>query len=93
MLAVSLSDIHSDRELDFDLYLHMPANSKFILYGRKGNLFSVQQKARLQNRGVVAVHLFETQVPALQRYSLQAFMDQKITQHHQDILERNSSPV
>jgi|GEM_PF-6590157 len=81
MVTVSLLDIESDKPLLFDVYVHLPANDKFILYNRRGNKFPHLQKTRLLSRGVLDVHMRGKEIDQLHRHHLETYLNQKIAEH------------
>lgn len=81
MVTVSLLDIDSDKPLLFDVFVHLPANDKFILYNRRGNKFPQLQKTRLLSRGVLDVHMRGKEIDLLHRHHIEAYLNQKISEH------------
>lgn len=81
MVSVSLLDIDSDKPLLFDVFVHLPANNKFILYNRRGNKLPALQKTRLLSRGVLDLHMRSKEIDLLHRYHLEAYLNEKISEH------------
>lgn len=81
MIKVSLLDINSQKPLLFDVFIHMPFNNKFLLYNRRGNKFPDLQRSRLLSRGVLDLHIRGREIDQLHRHHLEAYLDQKISEH------------
>lgn len=78
MVTVKLSDIAADIDVDFNLYLHLPANDRFFLYTPKGSALFADQKERLLRGGIRELHLRRDDVPAFKRYRTRQKVDSMI---------------
>jgi hypothetical protein len=81
MVCIHIADVQPDRQLLFDVYLHLPINKKFLHYSREGRQFSKKQKQRLMDGGINVLHLPQGDVGKLHRYHIEAYLDQKIAEH------------
>lgn len=81
MLKVKLEEIVADTKLEFDLYVHMPGNNRYILYVGQGQIFRYEQKERLMAKGVQHMHLKKDSVHHLRKYQAQNFLNAKIEQY------------
>ncbi len=79
-ISMSINEIITDRKLEFDFFIHMPVNDKFMQYGREGNKISMKQKDKLVSEGITSVHLKEKQAGNLAKYQLQNFLDAKFSE-------------
>lgn len=80
MFEVELSEIADNETLDFDLYLFLPANSKFLLYTAQGRSLLTEQKNRLLQRGIAHMHLRQESVGAVRRYRAEKFLNSRINE-------------
>ena len=78
MVALRLEDIKGDAPVDFDVYLHLPENDKYILYTPTGGVFYQKQKDRLKGKGVGQVHLRKGAEAAVEKYHMQNHVNEKI---------------
>lgn len=91
MIPVSLTEIPPERRLEFDIFLHLPQNEKFVRYGKKNNWISTTQKSKLVQRGVNTMHLHQSHRYDLFRHRLQLFMDDKIQQFFNSTREQTKA--
>lgn len=78
MAAVQLKDIDGDQTVDFNVYVYLPANKKYILYTPKGSKFYGNQKERLETKGVKEVHMLKSEVNDLTKYKAQNYLNNLI---------------
>ncbi|MFZ4405302.1 MAG: hypothetical protein ACOYOK_14470 [Pseudobdellovibrionaceae bacterium] len=83
MLPLRLMDLPGDIAVDFNLYLHMPANEKYILYTPKGSTFLLKQKLKLQSQGIKTMHMHKDEVAGLDKYKAQNYLNSSIEEHKQ----------
>ena len=78
MVKIPISEIEPSAVLEFDVFLHLPNNAKYILYNKKGRTMFAEQKSRLVRLGVSEVHLKREAVPEIRKYKAQNFLNDKI---------------
>lgn len=78
MAAVKLKDIDGDKTVDFNVYVYLPANKKYILYTPKGSKLYGNQKERLETKGVKEVHMLKSEVNDLTKYKAQNYLNNLI---------------
>ena len=78
MGSLKLDDLVEDVALEFDLYVHLPANQKYVLYTPKGALFYGSQKERLSEGGVKELFIKRTDLPELQKYRARNYLNSQI---------------
>lgn len=78
MLQMKLDELRDDTPLEFDLYIYMPENNKYLLYTPEGMPIYGQQKSRLRERGVTHMHLKKEAVQGVKKYRAQNFLNEKI---------------
>jgi hypothetical protein len=80
MQQVGIEHLKGDEPVEFDLYLHLPVNDKFILYTPEGKRFYQKQKDRLTQKGVKGMHLKKAAVAELRRYRVHNFLMDRIAE-------------
>lgn len=75
MLAVSLNEFMGEVPVEFDLFIHLPANDKFVHYTKEGFVLYSGQKERLDRRGVQEMHVQNTDLPDLKKYRVQNYFN------------------
>ncbi|MGE3757908.1 MAG: hypothetical protein AB7H97_09130 [Pseudobdellovibrionaceae bacterium] len=81
MLAMELDEIKGDVKMEFDVYVYLPENNKYVLYTPKGGTFYSKQKDRLVEKGVNRMHLKKESVVDVKRYRAQNYLNDKISQY------------
>ena len=81
MVQIDLQEIRSDVPVEFDLYLFMPENNKYVLYTPTGRKLAADQRQRLSLRGIQKMHLRKDNVPQVSRYRVQNFLNDKIREY------------
>jgi hypothetical protein len=81
MVKMSLDELKEDTPLDFDLYIFMPENNKYLLYTPQGMIFYGNQKGRLKDKGVTHMHLRRDSITGVQKYRAQNFLNEKIASY------------
>jgi DNA-binding NarL/FixJ family response regulator len=83
MVKMTMDELKEDTPLEFDLYIFMPENNKYILYTPQGMPFYRQQKGRLSERGVTHMHLRKDSISGVKKYRAQNFLNEKIAAYKQ----------
>jgi len=83
MFKVSLKELKGDARVEFDLYIYLPENQKFLLYVPEGNVFFSHKKDRLIEKGVSHMHLRKESAIGVKRYLAQNFLNEKIAAYYQ----------
>ncbi len=78
MLKISIDEVSEDALLDFDVFIYLPANGKYILYNKEGHTMFGDQKGHLKNSGVTHVHLRRTAQQMMKKYKARSFLNSKI---------------
>lgn len=78
MLKFKLNEIKANTKLEFDCFLFMPVNNKYLKYQKQGQKFADLQKKRLQQKGIEDVHVKKEAMSDVQKYRAIAFLDEKI---------------
>lgn len=78
MVKMTLDDLKDDTTVEFDLYIYMPENNKYLLYTPQGRPIYKDQKSRLTQKGVTHMHLRKESVSQVKKYKVQNFLNDKI---------------
>lgn len=84
MLAIDLDEIQAGRKMDFELYLHLPLNGKFIMYVSKGSFMELQQQLNLQTRGIRKLHVKKADAPFVLRSRSTQYFDRSILNFYEN---------
>ncbi len=78
MASLKLVELEGDKVVEFNMYVYLPNNKKYILYTPKGGKFYTVQKDRLTVKGVKDVHMLKSEVGDLSKYKAQNYLDNLI---------------
>ena len=78
MVCVNLNEISPHDSVEFDLYIYLPINRKFVLYKRPGGVLEEEQRKALQENGVSEFHLERSQLPQLEKYKARSSLNSLI---------------
>lgn len=81
MLAVSLDDLRADAAIEFNLYVYLPTNNKYVLYTPRGGKIYQKQIMKLQQQGISHVHMFKNDVQDFNKYRAQNYLNSKIEEY------------
>jgi hypothetical protein len=82
MVKLSIDDLKEDAVVEFDLYIFMPGNNKYLLYTPQGMRFYGNQKNRLREKGVSHIHLRKESASSVKKYKAQNFLNEKIESYN-----------
>ncbi len=83
MLQISMADLREETAVEFDLYIYLPENDKYILYTPEKSTLYGNQKKRLQDKGVTHLHLKKESQGAVKKYKAQNYLNDKILEYHE----------
>ncbi len=75
MLAINLDEIQVDSEIDFNAYIYLPANKKYVLYTPRGSKMYDNQKARLYKVGVTQLFVFKAEAYYIEIYRARHYLN------------------
>ena len=84
MASVKLEELVVNVPLEFNLYMYMPVNQKYVLYTPKGSKLYQEQKSRLEQKGVKDLHMLRAEVQDLSRFKAQNHLNSIIDQYEAD---------
>lgn len=83
MAKISLNELQGDRQVEFDLYVYLPNNNKYVLYTPKGGVFYNKQMDRLKKQGVTHMHVQKEAAALISKYKAQNYLNDMIDDHEQ----------
>jgi hypothetical protein len=83
MARIQLNELKGDRQVEFDLYVYLPNNNKYVLYTPKGGVFYNKQMDRLKTQGVTHMHVQRDAAAAITKYQAQNYLNDMIEDHEQ----------
>jgi hypothetical protein len=78
MIKLQLEELKADTPVEFDLYIYMPENNKYILYTPEGGNLYARQKDRLHAKGVTHMHVKEAAIAGIKKYQAQNYLNDQI---------------
>lgn len=82
MAKIKMAELKADVPVEFDLYIHLEENNRYVRYTKKGSKFLNTQKERLENQGLQHMHVFKEDLPAVNKYRAQNFLNENIDNYH-----------
>lgn len=86
-VSASLKEISTHAPIDFDIYVYMPLNKKFVLFRRAGGYLETEQVSTLEFHGIHDVHIKKESLALLHRHKARAHINSFILDYRQDITE------
>jgi len=78
MATIGLEDLAGDVAVEFNVYIYLPRNNRYVLYTPRGGVFYHVQKERLQSQGISQLHILKGDLKDLDKYRAQNFLNEKI---------------
>jgi len=78
MLKIHINELKGDAIVEFDLYIFMPENNKYLLYTPQGRPLYGAQRERLTEKGITHMHLRKETAHEMSKYRAQNFLNEKI---------------
>ncbi|WP_413612743.1 hypothetical protein [Bdellovibrio sp. HCB-110] len=78
MAKIKLEEIKPDTPVEFNLYIYLKENNRYVRYTQKGSKLLSIQKERLLKQGLKHMHLFKEDIPELNKFRAQNFLNEKI---------------
>jgi hypothetical protein len=78
MAKMTIDEIKADEPVEFDVYIHLPTNNKYVRYTPKNGTMYSSQKNRLKSGGHAKIHIRKESESDLSRYRVQNFLNDKI---------------
>ena len=90
MAALKIDEIQGNSTVNFNLYIRLPRNNKYVLYTPRGGIFYEDQKGRLESRGVSDLHIMKEDLEKIDKYRAEKFLNEKIQEFEEN--ERQNGP-
>ena len=84
LFPVRLSDIRPNDKFPFDLFFHMAANKKFLLYRKKDSTVTAEQIKKFETHFVYDLYIRKTEIKAYNEYATKSLIS---------IFEDKNAPV
>ncbi len=78
MLAIDLEEVSTILPVNFDLFIYLPQNQKYIRYIASGRTLSADQRNRLLEKSIDTLHLNKSDILKLKDYFVKLFVNNKI---------------
>ncbi|MGE5086519.1 MAG: hypothetical protein ACM3MG_09485 [Bacillota bacterium] len=78
MAAINIHEFVADTAVEFNVYIHLPRNNRYVLYTPCGGTFFNAQKERLVSQGVSHLHVLRIELSGFDKYRVQNFLNDKI---------------
>jgi hypothetical protein len=78
MAKMTIDEIKADEPIEFDVYIYLPTNNKYVRYTQKNGTMYSSQKDRLKSGGHAKIHIRKESESDLSRYRVQNFLNDKI---------------
>ena len=85
MLKLDIDELLGNATMEFDLYVHLPTNNKYVLYTRQDQKLHADQLDRLKTKGVQSMHLRKEDETNVRRYRVRNFLNDKIKEHEDEV--------
>ncbi len=83
MFLVAVNELQADVIVEFNLYMYLPKNNKYVLYTPKGGVFYGKQKDRLTAQGISQMHILRSDAPHFEKYRTQNYLNSKISEYEE----------
>ena len=74
-IELDLETLQGDSHVNFDIYIYLPQNTRFILYTPRGGTFYESQKENLNSKGIRSFHIHKQSLDEVRRYRAQKFIE------------------
>lgn len=91
MASIKIEELAENVSVEFNVYIHLPRNNKYVLYTARGGVFYGTQKKRLLNQGVSKLHILKEDLKDLDKYRAQNFLNDKVEEF--GAKERSKEPA
>ncbi|WP_413582151.1 hypothetical protein [Bdellovibrio sp. HCB288] len=92
MAAIKIQEMRENVPVEFNLYVFLPRNNRYVLYTPEGGVFLSEQKNRLINQGITHMHVLRMELQNLDKYRAQNYLNDKIDQYQEQLEKEAVSP-
>ncbi|WP_413584832.1 hypothetical protein [Bdellovibrio sp. HCB274] len=90
MAAIKIQEMRENVPVEFNLYVFLPRNNRYVLYTPEGGVFLSEQKNRLISQGITHLHVLRMELQNVDKYRAQNYLNDKIDQY-QEQMEREAA--
>lgn len=73
-IQMDIRQMGGDSVVNFDVYIYLPQNARFVLYTPKGGTFFENQKQKLISEGINSVHIDKKHLNEVRRHRTHSFV-------------------
>jgi hypothetical protein len=84
MWMVPLAELKDDTAVEFNLYVYLPRNNRYVLYTPRGGILYGKQKERLSQQGISQMHVLKDETADIQRHHVQNYLNSKISEFEKE---------
>lgn len=78
MATVSIDDVKADVKLDFNVYVYLPKNGKYVMFTPEGGTLYSKQKDKLKDQGVTELHIRKDDLQRISGHRAQTYLNEQI---------------
>ncbi len=82
MAAVDISEFMGGVPVEFNLYVHLKQNDKFVRYTKSGFVLYENQRSRLEEKGIAEMHVEKDEIHQLKKYRVQNYLNTMIKDYN-----------
>ncbi|MFS4460505.1 hypothetical protein [Bdellovibrio sp. HCB2-146] len=82
MAKIKMEELKADVPVEFNLYIYLEENKRYVRYTPKGAKLLSSQKERLERQGLKHMHVYKEELPEFNRYRAQNYLNDKIDHFH-----------
>jgi hypothetical protein len=81
MSSINITEFLGEIPVEFNLYIHLEQNDKFVHYTKGGFVLYQTQRQRLEKKGIGEMHIQNEDIPELKKYRVQNYLNKIIQEH------------
>lgn len=81
MATVSIDDVKADVRLEFNVYVYLPKNGKYVMFTPEGGILYSKQKDKLKNQGVTELHIRKDDLQRISGHRAQTYLNDQIDRY------------
>ena len=78
MATVSIDDVKADVQLEFNVYVYLPKNGKYVMFTPEGGILYSKQKEKLKTQGVTELHIRKDDLQRISGHRAQTYLNDQI---------------
>jgi hypothetical protein len=81
-VEIGINHLRGDSVVNFDVYVYLPENARFVLYTPQGGTFYESQKKKLISEGLNTVHIHKRSFDELRKQRTREFLEESTAGFH-----------